>query len=605
MVSGLQSGNDKKGLGLKAENLVRDRLTAIVRTLYLRTLCLGVVTVGLWGMCVQPAHAVELARILSEADAQTYRQIFTLHTQAQMGGASRLIGQLTDKRLLGHVLAQRYLHPTAYSSSYSELKQWLDQYTDHPQAARIYALALRKRADGAPAPRRPIVMRSRSGAAAEQIREYRSPVLRSRAAMQQIVVIRLHLKGLLKKGNSDAALAYLQRDDIARRLDAVETDMARQSVAAAYFQDGRYQDALRLASEAARRSGKFVPMAHWTAGLAAWRLGRIDQAAQYFSAMADANSPYAGQASRTASAYWAARAHLAARQPQKVNQYLHIAAKYPQTMYGMLAYRQLGLALAFDWDLPEISPAGLAVLQRQPGLARLLALHESGQTALADAELLRLHAILGPKGDTSLLALAAALNLPQSQIRIAETARAHGKVWLAGLYPVPDWRPQGGFTLDPALLFAIVRQESNFSAIAEGGGGARGLMQLMPATAIFISRDKSLRGAGRNRLFDPEYNLSLGQLYIRHLQASGPVDLFSLIASYNAGPGATENWRRQAKTKDPLLFLESLPRKDTRNYVERVLTDFWIYQHKMGAPGTSLDAVAGGAWPHLPAPGAM
>lgn len=605
MANGLHSGNDKKGMGLKAENLLRDRLTVIVRTLCFRWLYLGVVTVVLGAMYVLPAHAIELARILSEADVQTYRQIFTLQTQGQMGGVSRLIGQLNDKRLLGHVLAQRYLHPTAYSSSYAELKQWLDIYPDHPQAEKIYALAKRRQASAAPAPRRPLMLRDRSGAAEETIKIYRSQMLRSRAALQQIAVIRLHLKALLKKSRADDALAYLQRDDIARRLDATEMDMARQNVAAAYFQEGRDQDALQLASEAARRSGKFVPLAHWTAGLAAWRLGRTDEAAHHFSAMADANSPYTGRASHAASAFWAARAHLAARRPQKVNKYLHIAAKYPLTMYGMMAYRQLGLELALDWDLPKISPAELAVLQRQPGLARLLALHEAGQTTLADAELQRLHNILGPKGDTSLLALAAALELPQSQIRIAETAGVHGKVWLAGLYPVPDWRPHGGFTLDPALLFAIVRQESSFSASAEGGGGARGLMQLMPATAIFISRDKSLRGAGRNRLFDPEYNLSLGQLYIRHLQASEPVDLFSLIASYNAGPGATENWRRQAKTKDPLLFLESLPRTDTRNYVERVLTDFWIYQHKMGAPGTSLDAVAGGAWPYLNPPGAM
>lgn len=585
---------------MKAENLIRDKTAAVFRAL-----CFALVIVGSWGAAPVPVRAVEMPRILPESEAQTYREIFTLQSQANMEGSGRLIAGVSDERLIGHVQAQRYLHPTAYRASYKELKQWLDQYADHPQAAQIYELALRKRAGGAPAPRRPVAMRSRSGSAAEHIRDYRSPVPRSRAALQQIVVIQLHLKGLLRKDNPDAALAYLQRDDIGHRLDAAETDMARQSIAAAYFQDGRDRDALLLASGAAQRNGKIVPGAHWTAGLAAWRLGRIDLAAQHFSAMADANSPYASQALLTAAAYWAARANLAARQPQKVNRYLLAAARYPHTMYGMLAYRQLGKALAFDWTLPQLTQADITALQRQPGFARMLALHEAGQTALADKEMQQLHNRLGLENDGRLLAVAEALKLPRSQIRIAQTARANGRVWLAGLYPVPGWRPQGGFTMDPALLFAIARKESNFVASAEGGGGARGLMQLMPATARFISRDKTLHGAGRNRLFDPEYNLMLGQRYIRHLQATaGSADLFSLIASYNAGPGAVDSWRKQARTKDPLLFLESIPNSGTRNYVEHVLADYWIYQHRMGVPGSSLDAVAQGAWPQLAPPGA-
>lgn len=600
MVNGLQFENGKEGLGLKAENLVRDRLAAGLRALRVTLLCAGFL-----GGFTCAAFAVALPRTLSASDSQAYNQIFTLQAQAQMGGVSRLIGQLTDERLLGHVLAQRYLHPTAYRSSYTELRRWLEAYTDYPQAEKIYALALRKRADAEPLPRRPVILRGRSASPQENVKTYRSHAPRSKASLQQIALIRLHLKGLLGKSGADAALAYLNRDDVARRLDAVETDMALQKVAASYFQNGRDQDALRLAGEAARRSGKIVPAAHWTAGLAAWRLGHVDQASAHFSAMADANSPYTDQASRTAAAYWAARAHLAARRPQKVNHYLQAAAKHPQTLYGMLAHRQLGIDLPFDWNMPELSQSDMDILQRQPGFLRALALKEAGQTALADKEVQLLHDKLGPKNDTRLLALAAALKLPQSQIKIAQTERAHGKTWLAGLYPVPEWRPQGGFTLDPALLFAIIRRESNFSALAEGGGGARGLMQLMPETARFISHDQSLRGVGRNRLFDPEFNLSLGQSYVRHLQKSGSGDLFSLIASYNAGPVAIENWRRQAKTKDPLFFLESLPSADTRDYVEHVLADFWIYQHRMGAPGISLDAVAEGNWPQLTPPGAI
>ncbi|MSP42425.1 MAG: lytic transglycosylase domain-containing protein [Alphaproteobacteria bacterium] len=545
-------------------------------------------------------RASEMPRALPTADSDIYRHVFTLQAQGNMHGAAALMDKISDKRLLGHVLAQRYLHPAAYRSSYKELRQWLDQYADYPQAARIYALAMRKRAADAPPPRRPVFTAVRSGTAHEVIKEYRSPALRSKAAVQKRAVIHLRLKGLLKKSDPDAAYAYLQSGDAVSRLDAVEIDIERQAIAEAYFGEGRDEDALQLASEAAARNGRIVPEAHWTAGLAAWRLGRMDQSVTHFSAMADGQSPYADQASLTAAAYWAARANLAVRQPQRVNQHLQTAARYPHTLYGMLAYRQLGKALPFDWSLPPVTQMDIAALQRHPGFGRVLALREAGQTALADKEMQLLHNRLGPENDERLLAVAGSLKLPQSLIRIAETARANGNVWMAGLYPLPDWRPHGGFKVDAALLYAIARKESNFVATAEGKGGARGLMQLMPATARFVSRARGLPNASRDQLFDPEYNLTLGQYYLKYLvDKTGRSDLFSLIASYNAGPGVVENWQQRSDKVDTLLFLESLPYANTRQYVAKVLADYWIYQHRMGVPGNSLDAVAEGSWPQL------
>src|SRR3546814_16611367 len=80
--------------------------------------------------------------IFRHNDADLYRRIFVLQEDGRWPQADRLIAELSDKRLLGHLLAQRYLHPTAYRSKYSELTAWMDSYADHPQAQRIYALAL-------------------------------------------------------------------------------------------------------------------------------------------------------------------------------------------------------------------------------------------------------------------------------------------------------------------------------------------------------------------------------------------------------------------------------------------------------------------------------
>ena len=77
------------------------------------------------------------------------------------------------------------------------------------------------------------------------------------------------------------------------------------------------------------------------------------------------------------------------------------------------------------------------------------------------------------------------------------------------LYPLPNWEPREGYRVDRALIFAFIRQESAFNVRAKSYVGARGLMQLMPATAGFIAR-KRFRGSKRNQLYDPALNISLG-----------------------------------------------------------------------------------------------
>ena len=101
--------------------------------------------------------AVDLPKPLEDVDADRYRQIFMLQETGRWADADRLIGKLGDTRLMGHVLAQRYLHPTAYRSKFKELSEWLAKYADHPEAPRIYALALRRQPADAAAPKQPSV----------------------------------------------------------------------------------------------------------------------------------------------------------------------------------------------------------------------------------------------------------------------------------------------------------------------------------------------------------------------------------------------------------------------------------------------------------------
>ena len=122
--------------------------------------------------------------------------------------------------------------------------------------------------------------------------------------------------------------------------------------------------------------------------------------------------------------------------------------------------------------------------------------------------------------------------------------------------------------------------------------GARGLMQIMPGTAKHLGGDP-------DQLTDPSYSLMLGNKYIAELLDYTGNNLFKVAAAYNAGPGSLARWQTQraGKADDPLLFIESLPVYETRDYIKRVLTYHWMYRRVMGRTAPTLDETASGGWP--------
>lgn len=102
------------------------------------------------------------------------------------------------------------------------------------------------------------------------------------------------------------------------------------------------------------------------------------------------------------------------------------------------------------------------------------------------------------------------------------------------------------------------------------------------------------------KIFEPETNIHLGQKYIQMLLDEKTVsgDLFHMAAAWNGGPGNLNKWKRGIKHhNDPLLFIESIPSRETRIFIERVLTNLWIYRDRMGQQPETLEAIASGAWP--------
>ncbi len=290
-----------------------------------------------------------------------------------------------------------------------------------------------------------------------------------------------------------------------------------------------------------------------------------------------------------------------------IGELLELAADTGATFYGILATRQLGRELKIDWIEPRLDEASFRALTETEAVARAVALMQVGKRNMAREELLRAHALVDPSLDQALIALATAYDLPAVELQVANAAHLPamgtrgGRIALnAGLFPVPAYKPSTGYKVDRALLLAFMRQESKFQPDATSWAGARGLMQIMPATASHITQDRSLARGNRDKLLDPTFNLTLGQDYLTELMGSGEPygNLFMLTTAYNGGPGNLSRWLASMDFKgDPFLFIESIPAAETRGYIERVVTNYWIYSERLGQPVGSLDASAAGTWP--------
>lgn len=581
----------------------------------------GLLGVALWlclglGLFVLPAPSAAFvgphldqapqADRLSDADVERYRTIFAVQAKGAWEEADALIARLDNDILLGHVLAQRYLHPTHYRSKYKELAAWLERYADHPDARRIYRLARKRKPGSAAAPRRPVSLKGSLAAEVplDTVYLYQSKKRLKRSERRRVHRLKRRIRHYVRRTYLTKTERLLEQAEVQRLFDRYELDDAYAQVAAGWFYYGKADKALRLASAVAERSGQEIPTAHWTAGLAAWRLGEFSQAGQHFERLA--SSDRADDWNRSAGAYWAARVHERASNPVQAHRWLTVAARSPFTFYGLLARHRLNLHFQVTFAAIALGTSVPHRILATPQGARAAALVDVGRRDLAERELMALPDWREPATTRALLAFTQSAQLPRLGHELAqrllsdEAADWSQQKLAAALYPVPRWRAKGGFQVDRALIYAFVRQESSFDPRAKSPDGARGLMQLMPRTASSLDKRTRYRGRQRDLLYDPARNLALGQRYLKRLLGSRRVagDVLRLSVAYNAGPGNLGKWQRKMRHgDDPLLFIESLPSLESRLFVERVMANLWIYRQRLGQPTPTLSALAANRWP--------
>jgi hypothetical protein len=237
--------------------------------------------------------------------------------------------------------------------------------------------------------------------------------------------------------------------------------------------------------------------------------------------------------------------------------------------------------------------ADTEALLATPQGRRAFALLQVGEKRLGEAELRSLWIDTRKDGvfDRSIVLAARAVGLTDLAAEIERNGM-----------PRPDGatlvrlRPASGFLVDPPLVYALVRHESNFHAAAVSSTGARGLMQIMPRTAHAVA------GGQARRLQDPGVNLAIGQQLMLTLAEDDVIDgdLIRLLAGYGQGQGGLRKWVDGVRDEgDPLMFIEAIPNGNTRQFIEDSLVYSWQYAAELHLPASSLDALAAGRYPRL------
>ena len=540
--------------------------------------------------------------ILSNEDTANYQKIFISQEKCEWRKANRDILKIINKILIGHVLAQRYLHPRCYTSQFLELTHWLKKYNDHPQAKKIYKLAIKRMPKGYKSPTKPIEPIGISKENLQSLnknKSYKSNKKLSKNQRLEKNKLINTIKSRINKGWPTGAVKILKQRDVLILLDQVEIDQQKELIAKGYFLANKNKLSIQYSSEALTNSALHVPYAGWTAGLAAWRQENYELAAKFFTNFSiSLKDDVWHQAS---GAFWAARSYAKLNRYQDINFWLNKAAKNPSSFYGLLASNILGIKDPIDWQSRTNNKLNQIDIFTLPSGKRIQSLIQVGVPIQLEDEIVHLNSVLNKNVAMTSLDIAQHFNLAYTQLKIAGTLERYGvELPIKFFYPTPIWQPLNGFRLERELIYAFMHQESRFNENAKSHKGAMGLMQLMPSTAKFISSNKQVKRNNANILKIPEINLDVAQEYIEYLLKLNSVDgnLIYLTAAYNGGPGNLQKWKKEINyLDDPLFFMESIPSRETRWFIEKVLTKYWIYKDKNGKESKSLILLADGKNP--------
>lgn len=383
----------------------------------------------------------------------------------------------------------------------------------------------------------------------------------------------------------DDAISWLNRAD-GTPPDAEEFWYERRALIRQLLAQDDYNRAYRAASTYTHGPEGRLVEARFHAGWIALSFLKDSKAAvQQFQAMRELSTL---PDSASQALYWLGRAKLAAGDKLGSNEAYMAAARYNTIYYGLLARAELGMKNVELRQLPAWQSSEANFNSRELVRAVHL-LADNGQKSKA-VPLLRSFANGLKDGGELLLAarLAQSLDAHHVAILIADTAERKGVPLDLFSFPKDGLPAQHLASVDPAAVYAIARQESRFQVDAVSSSGARGLMQLMPATAKETAKKLGLSYSAGRLTSDPAYNALLGSSYLAAQLKRFEGSLVLAAAAYNAGGGNANKWiekfgdPRSSKT-DAVVWVEQIPFQETRKYVQRVLGNYLVYRSRLGS----------------------
>ena len=536
----------------------------------------------------------DVPAVLSQTDVRLYKKMFRMQRNLQRSQVAGLVPQLQNRELMGHLIAERLLHPNT-KAPYADLKKWLDRYGDHSMAPTIYDLAKKRQPHSDKyGPKKPPMVLASVAKYSDPDEELSKEVVQNTRKRQALL---RKLKKYRQKEYYSKSIIQLSKSETKDLLGEDTWAEVTLRLARSILNYGDYKRPERLARMVINHTQFRRSEALWVAGFSNYKLGDYERSASFLRRLSYSvprNSKYFAKA-----AFWAGKAYDNMNRDSMSRVFYSLASQDSDSFYGQIAAEKAGRKRYWAWGAPSISTKDKQFLFNDPLVRRVIALAQIGEHGLAQDELRLIHSRVPYDMDMSLLALASQLNLPNIQMSLARNLKEQSMVYYGGLYPEPKaWEPRGGYEVDKALIHAVMRQESAFKPDVKSRAGARGLMQVMPNTAKFVRRQQNRPVYSRSALYNPSVNMSLGQDYLKYLMGKLDGNVVQVIASYNAGPGNVSKWlEKNIGNEDPLLFIESIPFTETRKYVKHVLSNLWMYQDRYGSKDAGLSVLAQNNWP--------
>jgi len=323
--------------------------------------------------------------------------------------------------------------------------------------------------------------------------------------------------------------------------------------------------------------------------LRSWRIRAALRLGEWETAFAWINSLPEEERETEVWRYWLARA-LEIRGDSTRARSLYMNLSKERSYYGFLAADRLGIPYRFDHRPIKVPTADMEALKKLPGIIRareLLSLnrivdarrewrHATQSMSLKQLPLAAKLAQMWGWHDRSIITVARAKSWDDLEMRFPTSYRQ----------TVFDHARQ--HSLELAWVYAIIRQESAFTADARSHKGALGLMQLMPRTARGLTKNRKTRHNIKRLLLEPETNIRFGTTYLRKLMNRLQEHPVLATAAYNAGPSRVLRWLPYGEAIPADLWIETIPFRETRKYVKRVLAYTVIYEERLGFSPSSL-----------------